>query len=123
MEKFNDNLSVNNLEHGFYQVSVSAISVINGSEVECVRDESFQIERPDGLYASEVLEKHVDVDCHAGSNGQFEVYFIGGVAPYSVSVNGSIVAKNIFENFYKLTELKGGKYIIDIIDSNGCKVF
>ncbi|NDB78782.1 hypothetical protein EB155_02860, partial [archaeon] len=121
MEKFNDNLSVNNLEHGFYQVSVSAISVINGSEVECVREESFQIERPDGLYASEVLEKHVDVDCHAGSNGQFEVYFIGGVAPYSVSINGSIVAENIFENFYKLTELKGGKYIVDIIDANGCK--
>ncbi len=121
MEKYDDNLSVNNLEHGFYQVSVSAISVINGSEVECVREESFQIERPDGLYASEVLEKHVDVDCHAGSNGQFEVYFIGGVSPYSVSVNGSIVGENIFENFYKLTELKGGKYIVDIIDSNGCK--
>ena len=31
------------------------------------------------------------------------------------------VAENIFENFYKLTELKGGEYIVDIIDANGCK--
>ena len=121
LDQYENALSLNNLGYGFYQVSVSAISIINGNEVECVSDESFQIERPDGLYASEVLEKHVDVDCHAGSNGQFEVYFIGGVGPYSVSVNGSIVAENIFENFYKLTELKGGKYIVDIIDANGCK--
>lgn len=121
LDEFDNKSSINNLEYGFYQVSVSAISVINGNKVECKRDESFQIERPDGLYASEVLEKHVDVDCHAGSNGQFEVYFIGGVAPYSVTVNGSIVAENIFENFYKLTELKGGKYVVDIIDANGCK--
>ena len=121
LNEYDNNLSVNNLEYGFYQVSVSAISIINGNEVKCVRDEYFQIDRPDGLYASEVLEKHVDVDCHAGSNGQFEVYFIGGVAPYNVSVNGSIVGENIFGNFYQITDLKGGEYIVDIIDANGCR--
>ena len=121
LDEYEDNLSINNLEHGFYQVSVSAISIVNGNEVKCVKNESFQIDRPDGLYASEVLEKHVDVDCHSGSNGQFEVYFIGGVAPYDISVNGAIVAENIFDNIYQFNDLKGGEYIVDIIDANGCR--
>ena len=113
---------IEGLDSGNYRVDVEAIRTVNDIEIKCSSySSSFVIEKPQRLYASENKEKHVDINCNSEANGQFEIYFNGGRAPYKVISNGAVVAGGLLENTFLFTEMMAGNYEIDVIDSNGCK--
>ena len=112
---------IEGLDSGNYRLDVEAIRTVNDIEIKCSSySSSFVIEKPQRLYASENKEKHVDINCNSEANGQFEIYFNGGRAPYKVISNGGVVAEGLLENTFLFTEMMAGTYEIDVIDSNGC---
>ena len=118
-----DNLyKVTNLESGNYRVEVDAVRTVDGIEISCSSNtSSFEITKTQRLYASENLEKHIDINCNSEGNGQFEIYFSGGKAPYKIISNGGAVAEGLTGNTYLFPTMMAGSYKIDVLDANNCK--
>ena len=118
-----DNLyKVTNLESGNYRVEVDAVRTVDGIEISCSSNtSSFEITKTQRLYASENLEKHIDINCNSEGNGQFEIYFSGGKAPYRIISNGGAVAEGLTGNTYLFPAMMAGSYKIDVLDANNCK--
>ena len=118
-----DNLyKIENLDSGNYRVEVDAARTVGGIEISCSSNtSSFEITKPQRLYASENLEKHIDINCNSEDNGQFEIYFSGGIAPYKIISNGGVVAEGLTENTYLFSKMMAGSYKVDILDANNCK--
>ncbi len=118
---YNDKRAITGLENGFYKIKVDAISQNNNVEVICSVEETFSLTRPQRIFATENLAGHVDINCNSESNGQFELFFNGGVPPYDISINNSIMAQGILDNSYVFKNLPAGIYNVDVIDNNNCK--
>ena len=118
-----DNLyKIENLSAGNYRVEVNAVRTVDGIEISCSSNtSSFEITRPQRLYASENLEKHIDINCNSEANGQFEIYFSGGKAPYKIISNGGVVAEGLTANTYLFSKMMAGDFKIDVLDANNCK--
>ena len=118
-----DNLyEIKNLESGNYRVEVDAFRTVDGIEISCSSNtSSFEITKSQRLYASENLEKHIDINCNSEANGQFEIYFSGGKAPYKIISNGGVVAEGLTENTYLFPKMMAGHYKVDVLDANNCK--
>lgn len=118
-----DNLyKIENLSAGNYRVEVDAVRTVDGIEISCSSNtSSFEITKPQRLYASENLEKHIDINCNSEANGQFEIYFSGGKAPYKIISNGGVVAEGLTENTYLFSKMMAKDYKIDVLDANNCK--
>ena len=118
-----DNLyKIENLSAGNYRVEVNAVRTVDGIEISCSSNtSSFEITRPQRLYASENLEKHIDINCNSEANGQFEIYFSGGKAPYKIISNGGVVAEGLTSNTYLFSKMMAGDFKIDVLDANNCK--
>ena len=103
------------------KIKVDAVSQNNNVEVICSVEETFSLTRPQRIFATENLAGHVDINCNSESNGQFELFFNGGVPPYDISINNSIMAQGILDNSYVFKNLPAGIYNVDVIDNNNCK--
>ena len=122
ISRFDNLFKLENVGFGNYRVEVNGVRTIDGVEISCSSNsKSFEIEKPQRLYASENKEKHVDINCNSEANGQFEIYFNGGRAPYKLISNGGVIAEGLLENTFLFTEMMAGTYEIDVMDSNGCK--
>lgn len=119
---YDDLLKIQNLEAANYRVEVDAIRTVGGVQISCSSNSaSYEITKPQRLYASENLEQHVDINCNSEANGQFEIYFSGGKSPYKIISNGGVVAEGLTNNTFLFSEMMAGTYNIDILDANNCK--
>lgn len=71
------------------------------------------LSEPDTLIGA--VDSIIDVDCFGGSDGQIDVSAIGGVLPYSFSIDGTN-----FNPIDSFPNLVAGDYVITIRDFNDC---
>jgi len=101
------NTTIQNLVAGFYRVLVT-------DDIGCEVDETFLIEQPDVLTATETV---TNIKCKGDDNGTISLLIEGGTAPYTVVwEKGGI----FFSNATDLTDLEPGTYDLTIEDDNNC---
>lgn len=103
---FQSSGSFPDLSEGDYEV------VLQDSRA-CVDTFQVSLTEPDTLIGA--VDSVVDVDCFGGSDGQINVSAIGGIGPYSFSLDG--ISFNPVDSF---PNLMAGDYVITIRDFNDC---
>jgi hypothetical protein len=101
---FVSNNTFNGLEAGIYDVTVMDV---NG----CSITETVTIESPEILTA---LLDNVQQALCGQNNGSINVSVNGGVAPYQITLNGSVVSPGLVSN------LTPGSYTLLVTDANNC---
>lgn len=84
----------------------------------CEADVAFTITTPDELTLAEVST--TDPLCFQGTDGEVTVAMAGGVAPYSLSVDGTTFATNLQAGNQTVNNLAAGSHAILVQDANGC---
>ena len=102
-----------NLTAGDYTASVRDA---NGCETTV----DFTIGTPTLLELTEVSTS--DPLCFGDDNGSVVVNLIGGVTPYTLTVNGTPEADNLDTGAYTISDLTVGSYVVLLTDANGCTV-
>ncbi len=101
-----NSIKLANLGAGSYSVSVSDIS-------GCMLTKTVTIKEPSAISVSTI---NTNLTCFEGNNGKIQAFASGGKAPYSYAWNTLPI-----QNTSTAKNLKAGKYIVTVTDSNGCK--
>ncbi len=111
-ETYQESNLFENLEPGIY---MAVLEDANG----CMTgyDELIEITEPPIPLQVMTLDKD-NVSCPGEQDGLIHVSAIGGIEPYSFSINGG----NTFEDSGIFENLAGGDYIVIINDANGCSI-
>ena len=97
------NSSLNNLDQGYYAVTVT-------NSVGCLDSLNFQISSPSALQLSAAIS---NVDCYAAQNGSIDISPSGGSPPYSFNWSNNSTSEDI-------AQLGFGNYSLFMVDSMGC---
>lgn len=76
----------------------------------------FILTDPDSLYIDSIYSK--DIDCFGYTNGEIEVFALGGTPPLTYTLNPGNQTQN--NNYFQ--NLLQGTYTITVTDSNNCQV-
>ncbi len=101
-----DSRDVSHLPGGTYTVTVK-------DRTQCVSAESFTVSAPAIELTMRCDVTHVTA--HGAGNGKINVVPYGGVAPYTITLNGK-------EKTPIIERLKPGSYSVKLVDKNGCAV-
>jgi large repetitive protein len=116
LDQFFDTGVFNQLAPGTYQIIVQDQ---NGCYVLLSRD----VTEPQPIFVNTVAGSEVQEVCFGDNNAAFDINIIGGVAPYSVSIdnrNGTYTTGTAAQNVFPFTGLTGGDHTVYIKDFNGC---
>ena len=105
-----DTVYIDGLSSGTYNATVI-------DDLGCSRTDSFMINDPFNYIIS-------DASCQSEDDGSIEIYNINGgngFSPYSVYVNGELVAEDVI-NSILISDLLATNYQIEIIDNNECQI-
>ena len=105
-----DTVYIDGLSSGTYNATVI-------DDLGCSRTDSFMINDPFNYIIS-------DASCKSEDDGSIEIYNINGgngFSPYSVYVNGELVAEDVI-NSILISDLLATNYQILINDNNDCKI-
>lgn len=101
-----DQLALNNLSAGEYQVTIT--------QDDCVDFLEVVLENPEPLELT--FTDIVPDDCAEGGTGSVTIDVSGGTPPYQLFYSGSLIQQFSFDN------VEGGDYTIEAIDANGCSI-
>ncbi|MGL2992981.1 T9SS type B sorting domain-containing protein [Flavobacterium sp. TSSA_36] len=116
LDQFFDTGVFDQLAPGTYQIIVQDQ---NGCYVLLSRD----VTEPQPIFVNTVAGSEVQEVCFGDNNAAFDINIIGGVAPYSVSIdnrNGTYTTGTAAQNVFPFTGLTGGDHTVYIKDFNGC---
>ncbi len=97
--------TISGLSGGTYTVTISEVD-------RCAFSDTFTVHEPDSL---RIQAGVTNVTCFGAENGAIKINAVGGTRPYYYNWSDSATTQN-------LTHLNGGTYVLQLTDSNGCKL-
>ncbi|MHA7831608.1 MAG: T9SS type B sorting domain-containing protein [Flagellimonas sp.] len=111
LDQFDTTNTFTDLEPGIYDVIAQDV---NG----CFITFQFEINQPEPVVAEAI--NIMDEVCFESGDGSFEVQISGGTAPYETSLNSSVDA-NFVQDQFLFQDLTAGTHVVFVRDAQGCE--